>query len=316
MAKRTVEESSLILVADSIRAKAGKSDKLEFPSGFKRAVDEMQVGGTEIKNQDITIKKNGTYTADEGYTGFGIVKVETEVAKNQDITITENGTYTPASGYTGFGSVKVEVESSGSGGGGTDGDALPDAGNVIFGYETVVESVETGRCTYGDIGPIMAFPSVHGYQIVQSNGGNISVLQTSVPLVYSTSWSYFIPSSVPMNWVQLAYDPTTGAWVEEFGPGTITDSNASFSARYGRFSTYDILKTNEDIYMAAGTPEMETTVTSVEKPLERDETYTIEGNTLNELVSLAQKVTGTNAPMTPEQAIEALDKYANPETTE
>lgn len=79
MAKRTVEESSLILVADSIRAKAGKSDKLEFPSGFKRAID-------------------------------GITKSE---IKNQDITITENGTYTPASGFTGFGSVKVEVESSG-----------------------------------------------------------------------------------------------------------------------------------------------------------------------------------------------------------
>ena len=39
----------------------------------------------------------------------------TEVAKNQDITIKENGTYTPASGFTGFGSVKVEVESSGGG---------------------------------------------------------------------------------------------------------------------------------------------------------------------------------------------------------
>lgn len=36
-----------------------------------------------------------------------------EIAKNQDITIKENGTYTPASGFTGFGSVKVEVESSG-----------------------------------------------------------------------------------------------------------------------------------------------------------------------------------------------------------
>lgn len=76
MAKRTVEESSLILVADSIRAKAGKSDKLEFPSGFKSAIDGITK--SEIKNQDITIKENGTYTADEGYTGFGTVKVETE----------------------------------------------------------------------------------------------------------------------------------------------------------------------------------------------------------------------------------------------
>lgn len=76
MAKRTVEESSLILVADSIRAKAGKSDKLEFPSGFKSAIDS--ISKSEIKNQDITIKENGTFTADEGYTGFGSVKVEVE----------------------------------------------------------------------------------------------------------------------------------------------------------------------------------------------------------------------------------------------
>ena len=110
MAKRTVEESSLILVADSIRAKAGKSDKLEFPSGFKSAIDS--ISKSEIKNQDITIKENGTFTPDDGYTGFGSVTVETEIAKNQDITITENGTYTPASGFTGFGTVKVEVEGS------------------------------------------------------------------------------------------------------------------------------------------------------------------------------------------------------------
>ena len=107
-------DADLTSVADSIRAKAGKSGKLDFPSGFKSAIDS--ISKSEIKNQDITIKENGTFTADDGYTGFGTVKVETEVAKNQDITITENGTYTPASGFTGFGSVKVEVESSGSGG--------------------------------------------------------------------------------------------------------------------------------------------------------------------------------------------------------
>lgn len=76
MAKRTVEESSLILVADSIRAKAGKSDKLEFPSGFKSAIDS--ISKSEIKNQDITITENGTYTPASGFTGFGSVKVEVE----------------------------------------------------------------------------------------------------------------------------------------------------------------------------------------------------------------------------------------------
>lgn len=76
MAKRTVEESSLILVADSIRSKAGKSDKLEFPFGYKSAIDS--ISKSEIKNQDITIKENGTYTPASGFTGFGSVKVEVE----------------------------------------------------------------------------------------------------------------------------------------------------------------------------------------------------------------------------------------------
>lgn len=89
MAKRTVEESSLILVADSIRAKAGKSDKLEFPSGFKSAIDS--ISKSEIKNQDITIKENGTYTADDGYTGFGSVKVEVESSGGSMFTSTAVG---------------------------------------------------------------------------------------------------------------------------------------------------------------------------------------------------------------------------------
>lgn len=69
-------EADLASVADSIRAKSGTSDKLAFPSGFKSAVDGITK--SEIKNQNITIKENGTFTADEGYTGFGTVTVEVE----------------------------------------------------------------------------------------------------------------------------------------------------------------------------------------------------------------------------------------------
>ena len=135
MAKRTVEESSLIAVADSIRAKAGKSDKLEFPSGFKSAIDS--ISNSEIKNQDITIKENGTFTPDDGYTGFGTVKVETEVAKNQDITITENGTYTPPSGYTGFGTVTVDAVKNQNITIKENGTYTPDSGFTGFGSVTV-----------------------------------------------------------------------------------------------------------------------------------------------------------------------------------
>lgn len=89
MAKRTVEESSLILVADSIRAKAGKSDKLEFPFGYKSAIDS--ISKSEIKNQDITITENGTYTPASGFTGFGSVKVEVESSGGSMFTSTAVG---------------------------------------------------------------------------------------------------------------------------------------------------------------------------------------------------------------------------------
>jgi hypothetical protein len=36
-------------------------------------------GGVQINNQDKTITENGTYTADEGYTGLGTVEVDVSI---------------------------------------------------------------------------------------------------------------------------------------------------------------------------------------------------------------------------------------------
>ena len=44
MADYVVQEESLESVADSIRAKAGISEKLEFPNGWKATVDNISVG--------------------------------------------------------------------------------------------------------------------------------------------------------------------------------------------------------------------------------------------------------------------------------
>lgn len=44
-------------------------------------------------------------------------------------------------------------------------------------------------------------------------------------------------------------------------------------------------------------------------PVERNETYSIEGNTVNTFVSAAQKVTGGKTPLTPTEAALALDEY-------
>lgn len=45
MANYIVQKESLETVADSIRAKAGISEKLEFPLGWKAAVDGITDGG-------------------------------------------------------------------------------------------------------------------------------------------------------------------------------------------------------------------------------------------------------------------------------
>lgn len=47
MAVKKVDETSLTTVADSIRAKAGITDQLVFPSGFVSAVQAIQAGGED-----------------------------------------------------------------------------------------------------------------------------------------------------------------------------------------------------------------------------------------------------------------------------
>jgi hypothetical protein len=76
--------------------------------------------GTKINNQDITVTENGTYTAEDGYTGLGTVEVNVPTGggveiKNQDITVTVNGSYTADEGYTGLGTVNVNVANPSTG---------------------------------------------------------------------------------------------------------------------------------------------------------------------------------------------------------
>lgn len=70
MAKRTVEESSLTAVADAIRERAGTSEPLVFPEGFKSAVEgipdllEALITSTltEYSNDKLTNVKAFTFT--------------------------------------------------------------------------------------------------------------------------------------------------------------------------------------------------------------------------------------------------------------
>ncbi len=50
-------------------------------------------GGATINNQNITVTKNGTYTADVGYTGLGTVEVQVPNPSTGILSIVENGSY-------------------------------------------------------------------------------------------------------------------------------------------------------------------------------------------------------------------------------
>lgn len=90
---------------------------VETPAAFTRRemfienAANNRTPGVVINNQDITINENGKYTADEGYTGLGVVTVEVPdiPAVTQPLEITENGTYTAPNGVDGYNPVVVNV---------------------------------------------------------------------------------------------------------------------------------------------------------------------------------------------------------------
>ena len=49
----TVQETSLTSIADSIRKKTGKTDKIKFPSGFVSEIDSIQTGGGSAPAEEI-----------------------------------------------------------------------------------------------------------------------------------------------------------------------------------------------------------------------------------------------------------------------
>ena len=69
MAKRVVEEASLVSVADSIRERAGTSEPLVFPEGFKSAVEGIPDYGEQFVDGTITEYYHPTLTNTRQY-GF------------------------------------------------------------------------------------------------------------------------------------------------------------------------------------------------------------------------------------------------------
>ena len=83
-----------------------------FTLGAKPVVKNIEVNN--VNNQQLYVTENGTYTPDEGYTGFDSVEVDVPqsggTVRNENITVTKNGTYKASPGYSGLGTVVVKVE--------------------------------------------------------------------------------------------------------------------------------------------------------------------------------------------------------------
>lgn len=87
------------------------SEELPFRSYAEKIGDIIGSGG--INNEDIEISENGVYTASEGYTGLGTVRVDVvPVVRLQNLNVSENGSYEAEIGYDGLGQVVVDVQPS------------------------------------------------------------------------------------------------------------------------------------------------------------------------------------------------------------
>lgn len=134
MAKRVVDESSLVQIGDAIRAKTGGTAALVFPAGMAEAISGITTGLDKTETElAVEITENGTYTqaAPEGKVYNKVtatVNVPGKEEQTKSVSITENGTITvtPDEGKV---LSSVEITTNISGGGIED---LPDARGESF----------------------------------------------------------------------------------------------------------------------------------------------------------------------------------------
>jgi hypothetical protein len=193
--------------------------------------------GTKINNQDITVTKNGTYTAEDGYTGLGTVEVNVPTGsgveiKNQDITVTVNGSYTADEGYTGLGTVNVNVP---AGGEPVNKEKFGLTIDDVLGYvdENGTYSAPTGGAVFNGAGIKAVVAGAFYYQFGQFSTVESAVFE-DLKTVANQSFYYLF--------YQSKKKPTAVFNVEEI-PSTVTSAfEHAFDNAAGAFPRFPLLR--------------------------------------------------------------------------
>lgn len=157
-------------------------------------------------------------------------------------------------------------------------------------YFSAMRGVATsGEDDAADDGQMIAFSS--NTQILY-DGSVINNMDGSPMTIYE------VDANAENTWNAIG---TTGGGAYPVGSYTLVWSSHDMMDMTGQYVTRS--KSDDPI------PEMASGV--VITPVERTETYAVAGNTMNDLVSAAQKVTGSTIPLTPDEATNALVDYYN-----
>jgi hypothetical protein len=278
-----IQKDTMVAIADQVRRLCNTENTMT------PAQMESNLGGLNIELMEtfvISTEEEQVIYPDEGYYGFSKITV---------------GAVDLSSGDSGGG---------GTGGGGTD---YPSAEDTTFGSESSEAEVPTGWTLYGP--NKRRLPDLPGdllaYIIVSYNtlGGACSIWSYSVCPKYDET-NLFIETQT--DYVYYNYDPRYHtAWTNRQA-GTTKSGSAQYKGPNLEpcYANHPITHySNGTNYNISSVMVPETTTGTVQTPLEREEIYIIYGNTLNDLGSTVQQITGVEAS-TPANMIAALKNYA------
>ena len=288
-----IKKDTVVAIADQVR-RLCKTEATMTP-----AVIESKLGGLNIELMDLYV-----------------------TSTTQDVT------YNPEEGYYGFSKVVVGGVDFGGGGGSGGGEVIesyPDAEVTTFGSDFVTAPILTGRSYFTYSGKTHYIPAIptdvledYPYCFILYNSNN----QSGSNLV--EEYQLYCNSK---QWVRSGTIMDVGSCVQYryliYGEGSENESDAGwvyikkwtsdFHLSVGiAWSNYDVVSDTGGIYKAGSALIPETEEGIIAQPVEREEIYTISGDTLNAIATAVQQLTGY-ALMTPSEMAAALNSRMDDE---